>query len=154
MGREVRMVPAGWEHPKQANGLYLPLFKGSDYAKDKERWDNYNPEEYYGWSRKRAVREGYIAKPRLEDYMPNWNPEEATHLMMYETVSEGTPISPAFATPEELAKWLAKNSASAFGELTATYEQWLGMIRAGWAPSATIVNNSLVSGVSVIADRE
>ena len=42
--------------------------------------------------------------------------------MIYETCSEGSPISPAFETPEELARWLTDNS---FGSMTATYEQWL-----------------------------
>lgn len=57
--------------------------------------------------------------------------------MIYETCSEGSPISPAFETPEELARWLTDNS---FGSMTATYEQWLGgyedehvSIPSGWA---------------------
>jgi len=49
--------------------------------------------------------------------------------MMYETCTEGTPISPAFATPEELARWLADNEASAFGGMTASYEGWLRTIK-------------------------
>jgi len=125
MGREVRMVPPGWEHPKRADGGYDPLLKG--YAKAKEEWDNYKPEEHNGYSRK----EWFGTKPLAKDYMPDWSPEEATHLRMYETTSEGTPISPAFATPEELARWLADNDAPAFGRMTATYEEWLDMCHAG-----------------------
>jgi hypothetical protein len=66
---------------------------------------------------------------------------------MYETTSEGTPISPAFSTKEELARWLENNNSSAFGKSTATYEQWLAMINAGWAPSAIVTSQGLVSGV-------
>jgi hypothetical protein len=28
MGREVRMVPADWEHPVDATGKYIPLYRG------------------------------------------------------------------------------------------------------------------------------
>jgi len=55
--------------------------------------------------------------------------------MMYENTSEGTPISPPFETPEELARWLADNNASAFGGMTATYEQWLATCKGLYAPS-------------------
>ena len=53
----------------------------------------------------------------------------------------------AFRTPEELARWLADTGASAFGEMTATYEQWLATCRSGWAPSAVACGGDLVSGV-------
>lgn len=42
---------------------------------------------------------------------------------MWETTSEGSPISPPFATPEELARWLADTGASAFGNQTATFDE-------------------------------
>jgi hypothetical protein len=69
--------------------------------------------------------------PQREFFMPGWTKEERTHYQMYETTSEGTPISPVMATPEQLAAWLAENDASAFGNMTATYEQWLKIILRG-----------------------
>ena len=69
--------------------------------------------------------------------------------MMYEDTTEGTPISPAFETPEELARWLADTGASAFGSLTATYDEWLNMIKRGSSVSAAIIDGRLVSGVSL-----
>ncbi len=67
---------------------------------------------------------------------------------MWETTSEGSPISPVFATPEELARWLAGTGASSFGSDTATYEQWLRMIKVpGWAPGAVIIGGAAMSGV-------
>jgi hypothetical protein len=39
-------------------------------------------------------------------YRPDWDEKTRTHLQMYETTTEGTPISPVMATPEELARWL------------------------------------------------
>ena len=69
--------------------------------------------------------------------------------MMYEDTSEGTPISPAFQTPEELAHWLADTNASAFGNDGASYEAWLRIARGGWAPSMVFTTDGgLQSGVS------
>lgn len=71
---------------------------------------------------------------------------------MWETVSEGSPLSPVFKTPEELAKWLADNKISSFGRMTATYEQWLKMIKVGYAPSAVSKDGKLMSGVEGIGE--
>ena len=154
MSREVRRVPADWQHPKYdaeeirdrpyLNGRFKPLLK--NYARDAE--------DFLG----RAVEEGlqaaleyYGRAPDRDDYMPEWPEAERTHLMMYETTSEGTPISPAFETPEELARWLTDNNASAFGASGATYEQWLATAKRGWAPSAIVDDHGFRSGVEAMA---
>jgi hypothetical protein len=92
------------------------------------------------------------ARPAMSDYMPDWPNELRTHLQMYETTSEGTPISPVMDTPEALARWLADNNASAFANMTATYEQWLATINRGFAPSAVIAHGPMESGVAALAD--
>lgn len=161
MGREVRRVPADWQHPKDERGNYVPLRNGP-FEKAAREWD----EEAAKWargefpdyaspkSRLLSYEEWNGARPKRENYMPTWTPEQATHLMMYEDTSEGTPISPAFATPEELARWLADTSASAFGNSTASYEQWLRVARGGWAPGAVYTpETGLISGVEA-ADEE
>ena len=71
---------------------------------------------------------------------------------MWEDTTEGSPISPVFATAEALAQWLATNKADPAGGGTATYEQWLAMIRKGWAPSFVIDSRGLRSGVEATAD--
>lgn len=208
MGREVRMVPANWEHPKYDEnhpevvnegrtfliGQYIPKLDGS-YEEDYKNWQE---EEIPEWvDGKRLWDEGFVftytdgnytekvkipiqeycekrrktenswdrtpdnptydwwageepEPPNPEYYMPNWPQEERTHYMMYEDVSEGTPISPAFATPEELAKWLADTGASSFADYTATYEQWLATIKRGSAVSAIIDDNGMRSGVEAL----
>jgi len=83
--------------------------------------------------------------------MPNWTEDEATMFVMYEDTTEGTPISPAFATPEELARWLADNQASSFGNMTATYSQWLRVCNGGYAPGMVMVGGTLTSGVAGIS---
>lgn len=114
MGREVRKVAPDWEHPKP-NGIYEPLYPGA-------------------WGRLENQEDGEkVITP--DQCMPDWPDDAATHYMMYEDTTEGTPISPAFATPEELARWLTDNNASAFARQTATYEGWLRVAKGGFAPS-------------------
>jgi hypothetical protein len=67
---------------------------------------------------------------------------------LWETTSEGSPVSPVFETPEELARWLADNNASSFGSQTESYETWLKFIKGpAWAPSMVRDSEGLRSGV-------
>jgi len=134
MSREVRRVPASWQHPRDDRGEYRPLL--ADYRAAQE-YRNPHHECYDS--------EGVDPDPA--DYMPVWPESEKTHLQMYETVTEGTPLSPVMDTPEKLARWLADNNASASGHMTATYEDWLAMVRRGWAPSGVLTPSGFISGV-------
>jgi hypothetical protein len=159
MGREVRRVPANWQHPKKPHwdgrtgryeDRYQPMFD-KPFAPAMHEWYA----EWCAWERGEkpagAISETYIeyngGPPDPDYYRPDWADAERTHLMMYEDTSEGTPISPAFETPEELARWLADNGASSFGSSTATYEQWLPICKGGWAPSMVISGGRMMSGV-------
>lgn len=55
-------------------------------------------------------------------------PPKGKGYQMWETVSEGSPISPVFDSPEGLANWLAQHEGG-------TYEQWMATIDAEWVPS-------------------
>lgn len=140
MGREVRKVPKDWQHPSDRNGKCKPLHDG--YNADIEKFKSLIEKEGVEY----AI-DYFGGGPQRENYMPDWPESERTHLMMYENTSEGTPISPAFETAQELARWLADNEASSFGNMTATYEQWLSMIDDGYAPSMVIAGNKMMSGV-------
>lgn len=156
MGREVRMVPKDWEHPKREDGRFIALYD-SDFKSCAEEWDkecakwnagnfpDYASEE----SKKMSYSEWEGDRPDKEDYMPSFSKDSKTHYMMYETCSEGTPISTAFETPEELAKWLFETGASAFGHQTGSYEGWLRVARGGFACSAVLDSNGLRSGVEL-----
>lgn len=189
MGREVRMVPPDWEHPKNAAGRYMPMLDMS-YADAVREWEQEElPSWIEGerlWREEASVRnhDGTVqsiddvvaesrrrhayrvpetptyewwAGPRPEKpdplfFMPDWPAASRTHLMMYEDTSEGTPISPAFATPEELAKWLVENKADAGARGHASYEAWLRIAKGGFCPTAVIQfdglgGSTLVSGV-------
>jgi hypothetical protein len=70
-------------------------------------------------------------KPCESKYMPEWNEKEKTYFMLYECTTEGTPLSPAFKTVEELAKWSFDNNITIFANITVTYEEWLSIISKG-----------------------
>lgn len=134
MGREVRMVPADWQHPKDERGRYIPMQPAGWFESAHADW--------------LAESDPDWPEPTRDQFMPNWPDAECTHYMMYEDTSEGTPISPAFATPEELACWLADNGASSLGDRTATYDQWLRMIVGpGHSISAVMIGGQIISGV-------
>lgn len=171
MTREVRKVPANWEHPKQFNEylgkmVYRPLLGGS-FADAVAHWDE-GAAQWEDGFRRHWGDGGWIPKdsdmtfpfsewagdrPIEENFMPEWPEDERTHFMMYETTSEGTPISPAFSTPEELAQWLVDNDASAFADQAASYAAWLRIARGGFALSAVLAaDGGLVSGVQAFKE--
>lgn len=178
MGREVRRVPAGWEHPKDGcypdgSARYVPLLGSSfsqrhrEWVEEKEMWEkglqlgyNYPERDFIPKSNAAlkcaSLEEWSGGEPKEEHYMPEFLPSETTHYQMYETCTEGTPISPVMSSPEKLTRWLAENGASAFGDMTTSYDDWLHMIQGnGYAPSAVITVNedgdgSLMSGVKAL----
>lgn len=141
MGREVRMVPANWEHPKDEKGHYIPMHEHFPYNESEVE---------------EGLRNGWL-KGQPPHYhikvMPDWPKAQRTHYQMYEHTSEGTPISPAMATPEELARWLADNKASAFAGRPASYEQWLETIRRGSSVTLAITAQGIISGVEAMSKK-
>jgi len=116
MSREMRRVPKDWKHPKNENGRFEPLLNG---------WPGYTIDE---WQRDVAEygEDDVGPRPSSETHMLLDVPsDQRTHFQMYQTTSEGTPISPVMETPEEVARWCADNKVSAFGGMTQTYEWWL-----------------------------
>ena len=125
MGREIRKVTPDWRHPRD-RGRYIPLLEGYIEARD-EFLSKLSSEGYEA-----AITYHGIA-PNPNDYMLPFTPEsEKTHFMMYEDTSEGTPISPAFETVEEVAQWCTDNKVSYFADNPAPYETWLYVANGGW----------------------
>ncbi|MDX5584304.1 MAG: hypothetical protein QNK20_05155 [Aureibaculum sp.] len=79
-----------------------------------------------GWEHPKSKDGQFI--PLKKDCMPDFNEGDLCY-MMYEISSEGTPISPAFKMPEELAVWLYETSASSFGSQGTSYLAWLRVIK-------------------------
>lgn len=164
MGREVRRVPKDWQHPQHEGGKYIPLMDNfhkrlSEWNEGNEMWAKGFRDDFNGGWKPREDDEKNMTyeewtgpRPEADEYMPDWPESERTHIQMYEDCSEGTPISPVMEKPEELARWLADNNASAFGSMTASYEQWLATIKRGFAFSMVIEDNKIRSGVDAIAE--
>jgi hypothetical protein len=162
MGREVRRVPSDWEHPRDKRGGYIPMFdesfavEASNWKAEFIKWEEGFRNDYNGgWTPREGKQlvmefwEWHGNPPDRKSYCPDWPEESRTHYQMYEDTTEGTPISPVFATPEELARWLADNEADAFGGMTATYEQWLRVCQGGYAPSMVVDAHGMRSGVAM-----
>ena len=125
MTHEVRRVPPHWHHPTDRDGEHIPLRNGPDYREECAEWDqglkNWDPatskfsqtyEEFQG------------PRPDASHYMPVWSKSQATHYQMYETITEGTPISPVMDSPAQLARWLAANS-----DRSTDYAGWLAICK-------------------------
>lgn len=68
--------------------------------------------------------------PEIKKQSEDWTDTEPLAdegFQLWETTSEGSPVSPVFATIEELCEWCAVN-ATTFGRDRATAEQWRKML--------------------------
>jgi len=167
MGREVRRVPKDFNWPigKAWDGFVNPHFRkcpdcNNGETPARERLSEkkiivaagLNPDE---WGICQTCH-GDAIDPLVKEQYEAWKPTEPPHgnaYQLWETTSEGSPMSPAFETPEELARWLAGSGASAFASQTASYETWLRFIRGpGWAPSAVMENGIMKSGVEAAVE--
>lgn len=73
---------------------------------------------------------GIWPSPEIKSAYENWEtqePPEGEGWQLWETVSEGSPISPVFAAPNELARWCEANATIFAGE-KMNYRQWLQLV--------------------------
>ena len=141
MGRELRRVPANWEHPKNDKCSYQPMYDEfyedvmDEWIENHKKWLNgthpdlvKNPklkEEYPLY----AMYDG--GTPDIEYYQTKkYSEEELTHIQLYERTSEGTPLSPVFKKEEfeKLCEWAAEN-ATTFASFKATKQEWMDMLK-------------------------
>jgi hypothetical protein len=74
---------------------------------------------------------------------------------LWEDVTEGSPVSPVFATAEELATWLSTPGNDTSSTRGTSYESWLKFLTGtGWAPSMVMTSSGIVSGVQFAAGQE
>lgn len=101
--REVREIPRGWQHPKDARGRHVPLLPFG-YQVD----DELAP----------AAR---MMPPPLGDI----------DIAAYETTTEGTPISPGFPNTAEGRRDLIAycvEHETVFGDAHAGFEAWAAVL--------------------------
>lgn len=93
--------------------------------------------------------------PAAQELAENWrrrDPPSGPGYQLWETVSEGSPISPVFPTPEALARWLVDHPWGSC-DREVSYDQWMAFLRGpGWAPTLVAVNGELHSGVAAVVD--
>lgn len=129
MGREVRPVAIGWEHPRNpgtysdGSPRYRPLHSRED-LRFHQAWNIDHPDD------------DEPIDP--DDYMPPIPEGHPYALALYETTSEGTPVSPPFGTLEELAAW-CEDGATAFASIRWTREQWLASFKDGTTDADTML---------------
>lgn len=144
MGIAVRRVPSDWVHPKDENGRHVPLRNGLDFERRTREWDEGAAKWQQGlrkdldtgdWVlieahlRGMAYTECAGSRPDPHEFTPPWPAHQCTHWQMYEEVTEGTPISPACVSPEELARWMADHEPNAGVSTLVNYLDWLALIR-------------------------
>ncbi len=174
MGQEIRRVPPNWEHPRKdcehspwkggcseakAHGgkCFQPLHDKS-FAEAAREWK----EQFADWER--GVRPDYCdddsktlefwewdgGPPDREYYVPYDTDAlgDDAWWCVYETVSEGTPVTPPFATKAELVDYLVANGdfwdqqRGEGGWKRANAEKFVGY---GFAPSMmAMVSNGAV----------
>jgi len=153
MGREIRRVPPNWEHPKKYGSadVYQPMHAQNfddavaDYKQRFLEWENSGKgkeENCEFWE--------YEGNPPGRDYYVPYRKSEATWYQAYETVSEGTPVSPPFATQEELITYLAEHGdfwSDGWGE-----ERARAFVDSGYSMSMMIVKTK--QGDSALLDSK
>lgn len=176
MGREIRRVPPNWEHPKRENGSYQPMFDRSatkSYQDWLEDFEQFKEKELKEVAKEQGydINDPYSAfcdwngsPPDPDYYRPEWDESKATWWQVYETVSEGTPVSPAFETPNELIEYLVENGdfwdqkRRIEGRSRLNCDPWSReaaekfVKSTGWAPTGVISNNGYQSGVDALAN--
>jgi hypothetical protein len=146
MGREIRQVPPNWTHPKNDRGQDQPMYN-EQFSVEFARW-------LTDFDRVRAgqltdiERECYPlgladwlqdeGNPPDPKYYRPWSDAEATWFQVWETVSEGTPVTPPFETKAELVDYLATHGDfwdQSRGDGAWSREAAEKFVGDGWAPS-------------------
>ncbi len=167
VSREIRRVPVDWQHPMQPRTR--PLWgrekpsrlcpTGYEYAHIERR--------SYGdvlseWERKKAAWEAgegpsqfdmtsldtyWGEEPEEDRYMPDFPEDAVLGYCLYQTVSEGTPVTPVFATEDELIEHLVMYGED-YDQVPMRRRSAEIVVRGGWAPSGAVINGTFLKGAS------
>lgn len=158
MGREVRRVPPNWQHPTREGSRdrhdYQPMYKTrfdealAEWLAEFDRirrgeFKDYEAECYAAAPNPLAAwLADYNAPPKDEGQWRPWTDEEATWFQVWETVSEGSPITPPFATKAELVEYLVRSGdfwRQAEGRGGYSREAATAFVEDEWAPSMVLM---------------
>jgi len=173
MSRELVRVPPNYEHPRiiveRWNGprwVMKPTFHHtsyedalSEFEEKKARvgrgeLDKYE-ECYRGKTSEETIAnwlEDHSAPEK--DWYRNWKVEDATWFQLWQTVTEGGPVSPAFETKEELVEYLVRYGDEFYDE-EPRIRPWARdyatdfIMGVGWKPSGAFIKQD---GVMIAQD--
>lgn len=156
MGREVRRVPLDFDWPiRQIWPGFMAGVGDDDYAYCLGK----KPEEA-SYEETVAISRHFGRLIGKDEDWPDCciPPPSGEGWQLWETVTEGSPVSPVFGTAEELAEWLSTPGNDTSITKGTTKEQWLQFLtNHDWAPSMIMSpTTGLVDGVrgTVQMDRE
>lgn len=131
MGRELKRVPLDFDYPlKRVWYGYFMNEISTCHSKD---------DEYCEQCRKMAEIKGVelysIGCPNYEKYFGEISDKlkelcevpKGEGYQLWETTSEGSPISPVFETLDELCEW-CENNATTFASCKASKDEWMQML--------------------------
>lgn len=165
MGREIRQVPADWEHPRDSRGHYLALYDESYEDAAREWIDNaeawlrgeqlkYGPDPGSKYDQPRTLTgfaEYFGHGPDPESYRSVFTSEPVSY-QVYETVSEGTPVSPVFATVDDMVGWLSTVPMGGVNREPLSRKAAEQFVEHGSAPSFIMDSRGLRTGVEALGD--
>lgn len=93
---------------------------------------------------------GIVWPGYLLPYGQRYDPPTGDGWQIWETTTEGSPITNVCETPEELAQWATDHRVSIFAEDTMSADEWLNFIRANEAawPSPGTAARAVMDGVN------
>lgn len=181
MGRELRMVPPNWNHPQVMRGnyemRYQPMYNSTfeeaaaEWKEEFLKWNAGERPDYYTVDEENPNPEywEYNGGPPDRAYYKPWKDGDATWFQVWETVSEGTPVTPPFATKEELIDYLVANGdfwdqsrrkdRASGRDVCMNCDPWSRkqaeafVNGPGWAPSLVMDSSGMRSGVEALADK-
>lgn len=175
MGREIRRVPPNYQHPKRQCPHWWRCESGECYQPQYDKryvealkawheelllWLDGEHEYLKSYPEEEHTEQNYIDyagdKPDKE-YYRTYEDKEATWYQVYETVSEGTPVTPPFETQQELIDYLVNNGdfwdqirykegrLEKPGYSRESAERFV--LNSGWCPSMVVSNGVIKQNI-------
>lgn len=153
---------AQWEAGEHAHLVWLLAYHSADGWVDREGRRKVTPYAVYAEDGETIVREFHPtttaeiaavypyeeyagSRPTAMDHMPDCPEDAELGWCLYETVSEGTPVTPVFATAEELIDHLATVGQD-WDQVPLRREAAEALVSAGWMPSMIVSGGRLLRG--------
>lgn len=155
VSREIRRVPPNWEHPRNPEtGRFIPLYDKS-YEEESAKWlagcasweDGTHTDLVEDPTMKQRFPhywDFHGGPPDQDVCRPAWKDDEATAYQVYETVSEGTPMSEVFLEEAHIIDWCIEQG---YSESAAKR-----FVEKKWAPSGMIFGGSFFTDIETLSD--